>query len=43
METRDFLPRILGLFTAEELKALGKEIEIKGMSKLSKGDLIRQS
>jgi len=41
METRDFLPRILGLFTAEELKALGKEIEIKGMSKLSKGDLIK--
>jgi hypothetical protein len=41
MEMRDILARILGLFTAEELKALGKEIDIKGMSKMTKGDLIK--
>ncbi len=40
METRDILSRIIGLFTAEELKALGKQIDLKGMSKMNKGDLI---
>ncbi|MEX2679974.1 MAG: hypothetical protein Q6373_000095 [Candidatus Sigynarchaeota archaeon] len=41
METRDFLSHILGLFTAEELKALGKEIDLKGMFKMTKGDLVK--
>ncbi len=30
METREVLSRIIGLFTAEELKALGKEMDILG-------------
>ncbi|MBN2150970.1 MAG: SWIM zinc finger family protein [Candidatus Lokiarchaeota archaeon] len=41
MEKRDVLSRILGLFTADELKALGKQIDLKGMSKLTKGELIK--
>jgi hypothetical protein len=41
METREVLSRIIGLFTAEELKALGKQIDLKGISKMNKGDLIK--
>jgi hypothetical protein len=41
MEMREVLSRVIGLFTADELKALGKQIDLKGMSKLNKGDLIK--
>ncbi len=41
METREVLSRIIGLFTADELKVLGKQIDLKGMSKLNKGELIK--
>ncbi|NMC04356.1 MAG: hypothetical protein GYA24_04050, partial [Candidatus Lokiarchaeota archaeon] len=41
MEPRDVLARIMGLFSAEELRGIAKQVDVKGSSKLTKGELIK--